>query len=317
MESARTILKTLKNLNQYLANFHSSQRPTYFELLVAKALSRTMHLPFYTTNNDDSSISHRVIWLGSSNPISRALGGGPDAISYCCNFNLVIEATANTGVRQWAREFASSIRHFDDFCSQTGSEHSNVYVLMICPKLHRDTYRSIKSNPREECKLVPIEIDIFSKILETSILAFTIRHLEIRKLLHQINDCIKSTSSMDEFRKSMEENMSSWQTEVLKLEKSSFVGVKSYEAMRKIGRTYIGASEIVRRLQKHPVVNHYFKLMGDRIGNKIIRDSLIQESLASILSRTLADDEELFEPVPQIDFRGRCQRFIDAVVSIK
>lgn len=318
MESARTILRKLRNLNQYLSSFHNShQKPTYFEILVAKALSHLFHLPFYSSDNDNPDISHRVTWLGRINPISNAPGGGPDAISYCYNFYILLEATINTGVRQWTREFASSIRHFENFCSATGAQKSNVYVLMICPKLHIDTYRSISSNPREECKLIPIEVTDFSRILETSILAFTIKHLEIRKLIHNIYDCIRSSSSLREFRKSVPESITTWQKDVLKMEKSSFTGVKSYEAMRKIGRTYIGLSEILKKLQNHPFVQQYFNIIGDKIGIKIIRDSLVQQSFASKSGRTITDDEELFEPVPKTDFVGRSKRIIDVVVSLK
>jgi len=317
MISHRTLTRQLKNIDQFLSAYHISQRPTHFESLIAQTISKVLHLPFYAIDNDDPGISHKVMWQGKSNPIQRAPGSSYDAISYCYNFKLLIEATLNTGVRQWSREFAGAIRHWEDYCTISGSPHNSVYVLLIYPTLHRDTYRSIKANPKKECKIIPIDISSLVQILETSTLAYSIRHIDIRKLIHQICDCLHSSSSEKEFAKSEDETISRWQKEVLRLEKMVFTGLKSYEAMRKIKRTHISMSEILQRLQKHPIVKHYFNIIEDKIGSELIKDSLINESFASLLSRTITDGEELFEPVPQCDYSGRCQRMINAVVSLR
>lgn len=314
MMSSRAVLRNLKNLNQYLSQF--SQQSTYFEQLIAEAFCHILHLPFYTSNNDDASIPHRVTWQGSTNSISKAPQGRPDAIAYCYNFCLIIEITLKTGAKQWSQEFAQSIRHCEDFCSQNGMQQKDVYILMICPNLHRDTYRSIRNNPRQEYKLIPIKVSDLTKILEASILAFTMRHLELRRLFHEIPNCIKNSSSIKDSSESVDESISKWRANVLKLEKSAFIGVKAYEAMRKIGRAYIGVSEILQKLQKHWVVNQYFNIIGDKISSDIIEDSLVQQSLASRLISTY-DGEELFEPIPHADFKGRGLRLIDAVMKIK
>ncbi len=320
MASSQIILENLKNHDQYLTKFHETQQSTYFEQLIAEVFSHVFYLPLYTSDNDNNSIPHRVIWLGKNNPISKAPGGGPDAVAHCYNFHLIIEATRKTGTRQWSQEFAQSIEHCKDFCNETGIQKKDVVTLMICTNLHRYTYRSIKSNPRQEYKLVPIKVLDLVKILQTSILAFTLRHLELRKLLNQIYNCIRDSSSVQNFSDSVDSITTRWQKDVLKLEKSVFICVKSYEAMRKIvrthGRIHIGVSEILQKLQGHPIVKQYFDIIGEVIMSDTIEDSLVQQSFASRIGLTY-DGEEIFEPVPRVDFEGRSLRLINVVKGIK
>jgi len=312
MTSSRAMLRILKDLDGYLSQFNQSQWSALFEQLVAEALSHMLYLPFYTSDNDDSQIPHRLVWLGGTTPLCKAPPEGPDAIAHCCNFHFVIEATMKTGSSQWSQEFASSIRHCEEFCSHNGIVPRDTYILLVCTQLHVDTYRSIKNHPRQEYRLIPLDIGDVVKILGTSILAFTLRHLEIRGLLHSICDCIVGSSSLADFRRSVNDAITQWQKDILRLEKDVFIGVKSYEVMRKIGRQHIGATEILDRLQKHPVVNQYFKLIGDKVGTDMIADALVSHSFAAKLTATY-DDEQVFQPVPSVDFRQRSLRLIRAV----
>lgn len=316
MTSSRTILKKLKNLNDYLILFHPSQQSTYFEKLIAEAFSNILYLPFYTSDNDDPNISHRLTWQGIINSISKAPQGKPDAIAYCYNYYLIIEATRRTGANQWIKEFGPSIRHSENFCAQNRVQQKDVFVLMVCTKLFEDTYQSIKNYSREECKLVPIEVSDLVKILQASILAFTLKHLELRRLFHQISNTIRNSSSLIDFSKSVDSSITRWQKDVLKLEKNTFIGVKSYKAMRQIGRIHIGTSEILQKLQKHTIVKQYLNIIGEKISSKTIEDSLVQQSFASRLIPTY-EGEEVFEPVPCVDFKGRSLRLIDTVMRIK
>ena len=315
MSSARTILKHLKKYDEYLNKFQQAHRSIYFEELIGHAFSHILYLPFYTSDNDNPNDSFRVIWQGSLNPPSNS-PPGPDLIAYCYDFNFLIEATLKTGANQWTQEFASSARHCDDFISQRGVKPNKVYILLATPKLHQDTYRSIHQHPRQEFYFIPIEVSNLAKILETSILAFTTRHLDLRKLFHKIQRSVKTSSSLRDYRKSVSELVTEWQKDVFRQEKSVFVGVKSYEAMKKINRTHVGASEILQRLQKHPFIRQYLKIIGGKLTSDIIEDSLIQQSLASRLSLTY-DGEPIFGPIPYEDFKGRGLRLIEEVENKK
>jgi hypothetical protein len=317
MVSSRTILRNLRNLKDYLTLFLPSEQPTYFEKLIAETFSNILYLPFYTSDNDDPNIPHRLTWQGSINSISKAPQGKPDAIAYCYNYYLIIEATLKTGASQCSKEYASSIRHCEDFCNQNGISQKDAFVLIICNELHRDTYRTIKNNFGEEkSKFIPIKVSELEKILQTSILVFTLRHLELWKLFHKISDCIRDSSSLITFSKSVDSSITEWQKEVFKLEKNAFIGLKSYEVMRKIRRTYISTSDILQKLQRHTTVNQYFKIIGEKVKIVNIENGLVQQNFASRLTTTF-DGEELFEPIPYLDFKERGLRLINAVMRIK
>jgi len=317
MGSSRTILRNLRNLNKYLSRFHKSLQSTYFEKLIAEAFSHVLHLPFYTISDDKKDTPYCVIWQGdiSNSSITKAPQGEPDAVAYCFGFYLLIEATLKTGANQWSKEFAASIRHCENFCSQNNIQPEDVFALLVCTDLHEDTYRSVHHSPSTKYKFIPVEILTLSKIIETSILAFTIRHIELRRLLIQIQEILRKSSSLDDFRNTVNDLVTDWQKDVLKIEKNALVGLKSYETMQRINRTYIGVSEILKELQKDRTINKYFKIIGEKLSFDIIEESLIHQSLAVRLISTY-EGENLFSPVPFVDFKGRWSRLIKAVEKL-
>jgi hypothetical protein len=194
MSSSRVILRGLKDLDGYLNQFNPSQQSAAFEQLIAEAFSSILYLPFYTSDNDNSQIPNRVVWSGSTNPLSKAPPNKPDTIGHCCDFHIVVEATRKTGSTQCSQEFAQSIRHCENFCASNNISAQDAYVLVVCTQLHVDTYRSIKSHSRQKYRLIPLEVADVERILQTSILAFTLRHLELRGLFHSLCDGRKMSS---------------------------------------------------------------------------------------------------------------------------
>lgn len=319
MVSARTTLRHLKKYQQYLNQFLPGEKSAYFEKLVTEALSKILYLQFYTCDNDDDTVPHRVTWYGGVNSIHCAPPGGPDAIAYCYDYYLIIEITRKTGVRQWTQEFASSIRHCDDFCNQNNIDYNDIYILLICPEIFRDTYLSIKSyiGSHPSYRIILLNVDELVKILNTSILAFTFKQLELLILFNEVTDCINDSQSIGDFYELMDKSINEWQMGVLKREKSVYIGVKSYEAMLKIGNNFIGLSEIFQKLQKHPYVLQYLKIIKERLTINAIKENLIQQSLAYYLGKTIRNNEPIFEPVPYEDFESRSLRLINLVKGIK
>jgi len=160
-----------------------------------------------------------------------------------------------------------------------------------------------------------MEVSSVVKILESFTLAFTAKHVELRRLFNQMVDCFKTTASLGAFRTSMDELLTKWQIEVLTNERNAVIGIKSYEAMVKINRKHIGTGEIFDKLQNHPTVGRYLSLIREQISIKIVEESLIQQSLAYELSQTY-DRERVLSPVPFVDFKKRGLRLIKAVESI-
>lgn len=313
MVSGRTILKHLKRLDEYLQQFRYRQS-IYFENMIGMAFSRALYLPFYTNDEDDETIEHRVVWEGSNRGgvLSRAPQGRPDVIAYCYGFYLIIEATQKTGAKQWTDEFAQAVRHSNNFVRVNSLDPNAVYIVLVTPELHEDTYCSMRHHPPRECKFVPLETDTIISILKTAILAFTMKHLELRTLFNKIPQLLASSSSLEDFRSTLNEELKTWQREVLRHEKRAFIGVKSYEAMQRIPRAVVAVSEILESLWRHPFVGQYLKIIGEELSANEIERILVEESLGYRAGRTI-QDEPLFECVPCTDFKGRGLRLIGEV----
>jgi len=318
MISGRTILRYLRNLNQYLGQFPYNEKSTYFEHLISVAFSRGLYLPYYTIDNDDESVEQRVTWQGSdsSGDLSKSPAGKTDIIAYCCGFYLVIEATRKTGSGQWTDEFAQALRHCGAFVRTKGLDPRQVYIVLVTTRLHEDTYCSLRHQPPREYKFVPLETEVLVRILETSILAFTMKNIELRTLFNKIPKLLVSSSSLEDFRNTLDEESKTWQKEVLKQEKDTFIGVKSYEAMKKINRPAVVVGEIFDSLLKHPFVGQYLNIVGEKLSSCDIEKILVNESLGCRAGRTIQTDEPLLECVPCTDFKGRGLRLIRAVEGI-
>jgi len=317
MISGRTILRYLRNLNQYLGQFPCKES-TYFEHLITVAFSQGLYLPYYTFNSEDKSVEQRVTWNGSdiNGVLSKAPARKTDIIAYCCGFYLIVEATRKTGSGQWTAEFGQALRHCRDFVRTERLDPRDVYIVLVTTELHEDTYSSLRHRPPREYKFVPLETEILARILETAILAFTMKHMELRTLFNKIPQLLISSSSLADFRNILEEESKTWQKEVLRQEKRAFIGVKSYEAMQKIPRAAVAVSEILESLWRHPFVGQYLKIVGEELNGNEIEKILVEESLGCCAGRTIQTDEPLFECVPCTDFKGRGLRLIRAIERI-
>ena len=280
MPSARTIVKHLRKLDEYLAGFRY-EKSVYFEQLIGFAFSEMLSVPMYNLDTDDTQVNHRVVWQSRSNNgrPCKAPGGKADIIAYCRGFYLVIEATQKTGVNQWTQEFAQAFRHCGDFVRANRLNAKEVYIVLVTPEIHEDTYRSLRRHPREEYQFVPLDTRALGAILNTSALACTMKNLELRGLLNEIPDCMTRSASVEEFREDLASSVGSWQKDVMGREKGAFIGIKSYEAMRKIPRPVVSVSEIFENLIKHPFVGQYLKIIGEKLNIRDIETSLVGQSL--------------------------------------
>ncbi|TKJ38466.1 hypothetical protein CEE36_10700 [candidate division TA06 bacterium B3_TA06] len=308
---AKIILGRLVNRKQYLAPF--TDKATHFEKLIAEAFSCILNLPFYSLDDDNTKRTYRVTWQGKSSSMTQA-PPGPDTIAYCYNFHLLIEATRLKGAGQWKQEFSSAIRHCEDFCKQPDVQHEDVFVILVCDyPLHQDMYRSVRSvrsGPDRKYKLIPMETETVIRMLETSLLAFTMKHLEVRKLLPKILNAVKETSSLQDFKREVDVQLNVWQKDVLKHEKTAFTGIKSYEILITSKRKEVTLSEIFNALQKHPAVQKYFDVIGSNFLNPdLVENSLVPQGLASCVSYTI-DDEPRLIAAPLPDFKNRYDRLV-------
>jgi hypothetical protein len=306
---ARTTARHLKDVSGYLSGFPESHRSARFEELVVRAVASLLYLRFYDAGTDDPTVQERATWLGVATRVPSKAPYGPDGVIRAHGYVLVVEATRKTGATQWQQEFAPCLRHVADVAKKGNLEPDSVHGLLVCSTLHPDTYTTVRtSNQSHHHRLLPVETNLLASVIYTSALAFSTRHLEVRRVIHKLLDCVDHADRLDVFRRRASSCVGEWLRTVLDTEKKTFVGVKAYEAMVRAGRRHVGESEILLRLGRNSALRHYLKLIEADLGPQLVRDSLLDASLGALIERDPSTGERIFCPVGSGDYCFRSER---------
>lgn len=249
--SYKTLIKRMKNISGYLNKYSQNERPFLFEELVIQGFARLLNLPYYDSSDDDPQVAFKATWNGCRRVKSQKAPPGPDGIILAHDFFIVVEATTRPGSTQWTMELGGCIRHAKDASSSWHCRPEQIFTILITEKIHEDTFNCIQAsnaNKQNPFKIVPLEIDLFGTMIETSFLALTIRHIEVSELFRNIIDQIEKSSS-DDHHQALDQCIVNWQRRVLALEKYTTVAIKSYEAMININRPLVSVSEILQKLE--------------------------------------------------------------------
>lgn len=308
------ILGHLTDIDGYLEQFKECLRSAYFEKFVAEAISCILNLPFFSLDNEDKSVQHRVTWQSKVKEMTPAKNKS-DAIAYAYGFYLLIEASQKEGPKQLTQELEPIIRHYESLCSQPEIERKDVYVLMVYTGLREDTFECIKSYASTGHVLILLELPIITKLLEITQLVFPFKHLMLRRLFTGILKTIKDAYTLNDFREQVEDVFLDWRKLVFAGEREAFIAVKSYEAMKRIGELKISLDDIIDRLEEDPLIKEYFKTIRTSLTVKVIKDCLLHQGLAYEPTSTF-EGEEIVSPVPCPDYKGRGLRIIKTVEKI-
>jgi len=315
MVGSQTILERLRRHGDYLQGFHLSQQSAIFEHLVAQAISCILHLPFYTRDDEDPVVAHRITWRGSiRGRVYSRPSWGADAIAHAHGYSILIEPTLKQDATQWAQEFEPCCRHYDQFVAKSGPNPSDVYLVMIAESFHDRTWRSVAH--QREINFVLMELPICVELLDTAMLALTMTHLQFRMLLYDLVTCCRYSDSLDEFRAAARASVDKWKLNVLRDEKRAFLGMKAYEALKQTSGGVLGISEIFGKLYRHPMVADYMRALGAKLSSQDIEGSLIRERLGGRLTFVPYGNEPLFCPVPLLDYVNRAKRLVEMVEEI-
>lgn len=312
MRSAQTIRNHLGNITPFITGFQQNQRSVQFEYIVSEAFAHIFDVSFFDSAHDNSTKTYRVTWRGTISPITQSPHGA-DTIARCYGYYLLIEPTRKTGANQWSDEFAPAIRHCNDFCRIENVNNQNVLCVLVCTSLHSDTYNSLKNPPNRNHKIIPLTTTNLEKILQTTMLANTITHLEIRRLLNNISITLENSISLVDFQSQTENDINKWQKLVLKNEKQIAIGMKACEVMRDLGRPTFFVSEIRIQLQQDAIINEYYDTIGEILTIKDIEDALKQYDMACFHSKSIQHEESIFEQIPKEDLKARMKKILKKV----
>lgn len=315
----RTLLQFLRSPHDVLNRHRKPERSVFFERLIVQTFASLLNLPFNDIDDDTTEDLHRVTWFGSIRRAQRAHGNHPDGLARAHKFAFCIEATQSRGSDQCVREFGQADRHARRVIADCQCAPNDIYIAFVTHSLSNDTFLAIKASVASgPPRIIPFELPILFSALETSLFAETMRHIEFRKLLQDLNDAVQISDRLDTYRIYAQQVSSHWQKAVLELEMATMLALRSYQAILLTRRDFAGLSEILLQLQKDRFLKQYInKLDGvDRSVNAdLIERSLLQESLGVVVGRLLTG-ERLFAPVSIPDFRSRCNRRLARLESI-
>ena len=317
MPSPQELSRRLDDVSTYLGGFPPRQRSLHFEELVTQSVASLLQVSYFSSDKPRGRGCSGVMWYGSPTT-ARLAPQGQDGDAMSPELCLVIDASILTGTKQCTSEFPQCLRHTEDLARRRRSR--DVVGLFVPQTLHVDTLRAIQaSNHQRPVKIVPMEASLIACSLEAASLAFTMRHLEVRRLLKTLLACVEEAATVRAFRQDARRRVGEWKREVLRTEETTVVAVKSYEALTALLRarpgTLVSASEVLFRLENDPFVNEYFKQAGTKLRRELIRESLESESLA-VVSPLLDADDFVLSPVSFWEYHFRSRRKLSRVREI-
>lgn len=300
----------LSKLDKFMNRYPQNNQPAAFEHLVSVVFSRIFFLPFQTANTRNDRVIQRVLWTGqhSGNVIAKSPGGS-DAVVFAHGFHVLVEATLRTGKNQWKKEFSECVNHYDDFVSRNTLDRKRVYAAIVTPEIHRDTHLCFRAIADDNYNFVLLSATQLWKIADTVQSLVSVRHLDICDLFHKISATLRNSHNLAGFESQAGTVIATWQSDTIKQERTVFFGLRCYEAMKDTGRTVVGTSDIIVRLERDERFNRYLSLAGGELP-KVIRESLITERLARLIP---TPDEDFFCRVKSGDFKARCVRLVQEV----
>lgn len=307
----------LLGLEQYLDRYVAADQPAAFEFLVGAAFHKIFYLPFQTKDTEDNTVKHRLIWYGRFDKRNNRFylsPSGPDSVCFAYGFYILIECTLRGNVsNQWRREFVECLNHYDEFVSAGNLDRSEVYLTLIAPEFHRNTYTGFQQKAIEGYNILMLESSTLGRISSMCENVSTLRHLDLRHLVNSVVKKLRESGSLGSFKKDLNRCIADWEVDLLKQEKTVYFGLKSYEAMKKVGRKIVGISDIMLTLERDRKFERYLNKLGGGDLSSLIREGLIRERLARIVETSI---EDCFCRVDSIDFKARGLRLIESVESI-
>ena len=308
----------LIRLRTYLDRFPRSQQPAAYEFLTAVAMHRVFDVPLQCGDTDDPSVKYRMLWNGhfdAATNIFQPSPSGVDSICFAYGFCLLVENTLRGNVgSQWRREFVESIDHYDKFVEARALEKKDVYLLFVAPDFHQSTYNGFRQKAIEGYSAVLLDNPCLWRWCNICRTLATYRHLDLKQLLRSMVETFKTSASLATFKKGIKRCMTNWETDLLRQERTAYFGLKSYEAMRAVGRRTVGTADIMRNLKRDKDFERYYKVLGGGDLTQYIRDGLVSERLAKVIA---TPDEDLFCCVECCDFKSRGLRLIKAVDALE
>jgi len=266
MRACEETLQKILDLDVYTNQYtQPDQKSAAVEFLFSQAISFMFHLPLYDSQTNIATIQHKVVWNGNFQNGQPTLGPntGPDTNVYARDYDVLLEVTRREEANQWKLEFAPGLRHMEEYIKQKGKHREQVYLFLVAPKIHIDTYNSIRQMQLEGQNILPLTFMDIKKIVEVCGIAIGLRHIDLSNLFQTLARAIRKNEKQETYASVCEEIILKWRKTFLRDDRLAFLGIKGYRVFKEKGQEMMTASDILTELNTQDDVKVYCALAED------------------------------------------------------
>jgi len=141
------------------------------------------------------------------------------------------------------------------------------------------------------------------------------KHAHLRRLFNGLLEDLHNSSSLSDLRNRNRDRLAAWQKDVLKGERSVFLGIKAYQAIQQMKKRSVAEVDVLKVLQDDAPVRRYEELVGELFTLDDIGNSLVSQNLASDVREELYQDR-FISVIPVSDFKAAAERIQRALEGI-
>ena len=150
----------------------------------------------------------------------------------------------------------------------------------MATKIANDTYYNFHTNAGG-AKIVLFEVEHVIGMLETSVLAISMRPMELSSLMEEALTHLRLCPNLKSYRSCIANSVSTWRQRILESEKHVFVGLKALRTMKSMKRTPpIGLGELFGKMSQNNWLKHYLGLLEQSLDLQLIAESLSRQGFA-------------------------------------
>lgn len=278
MSDCSSTLEKIRHLEEFLNPIaQPDKKSAVAEFLISQAISYMFHLELYNSKTDVKTVKHKVVWNGymEKDKVSCGPNTGADTNVYARDFDVLVEVTRRDEANQWKLEFASGLRHMEQYITQTGKPREQIHLFLVVPKIHIDTYNSVRQKQIEGQNILPLTFIDITRIAEVCNITIGLRHVDLSNLFDSLARAIVKNEKLDIYEKIANEIIDKWRKAFLQNDKLVFLGIKGYKVFREKGQDMMTASDILTELNTLDDVKLYSAITEDAPRRDDVRNGML------------------------------------------
>jgi hypothetical protein len=270
------------------------------------------HLPFYTSENEDLKVKHKVVWNGKGDtaPICGK-SHSSDTNVYARHYDILLEITQRDGANQWKLEFGTGLRHMEEYIKKTGKLREDIYLFLVAPKIHVDTYTSVRQKVIEGENIILFTFKDVGNIIEVCNLTIGLRHIDLENLMNRLLRCMIDNMDLSHYEKKYEDILVEWRKTFLKNDRLVFLGIKGYKVFREKKQSIMTASDILTEIQAQEDVKKYFDIIGELPKREEVCNGMLTFGFA--YESGLPQRDPLLSIASELDINQRMNEILDGI----